>query len=529
MDSGLKDGRLLGPKNKNKNKNKMKGNNKKMPPPPSKSKSAKNKSCKREKKKLEECKAELEDCVDSNPLIVPTAPLISLISVEATSLVDTGCNNVGGFACDNTPWVYCIDSLCAEPTPDGLSTCDCILQTSGDSRLPPKGDAGANCVYSNTGLSESFKPEIGGRSTDELFGAEMCEAMKEGALISTFGKLSQSPESIPNFADEVCPPETPFTYCWGAICTQTEADKRKRGANAVQCECPYVRAPKVNIQVTEAQCTPEIDSDPFPPTTPPTKPPTNPTCAYLHNGNPSNGTEALKIIIDIWYDETGIKPDLVPTCENFAPSTNLDIIDCADHVNFNGTAPWVYCADAICTPPVDGISNCKCWIQESSESIGPGSPTSGAACVIDFLTFGATPPLVGAELFEKMNEGELYSTFGGSFGNSSFIPEIALEACKPNTPFVYCWGAKCQRDPTDPTIAICRCPQVNTPEGSIIGVDLSQCPAQAGNVCNYVHNGGSRDWAEWAALDDWYDITFPNSGGVPETCEGKDTPIGPIF
>ena len=60
---------------------------------------------------------------------------------------------------------------------------------------------------------------------------------------------------------------------------------------------------------------------------------------------------------------------------------------------------------------------------------------------------------------------------------------------------VYCWGAKCEPDPTDSTIAICRCPQVNSPAGSIIGVDATvQCAAQEGNVCNYVHNGGSRDW-----------------------------------
>ena len=292
MDSGLEDGRRLKPVSKR--------NKKKMPPPPM-SKSAKiNKSCSREKKQLKKCNEKLEECIDTNPEIVPTAALISLITIPATSLTDIGCDDVKGFECDNTPWVYCIDLLCAEPTANGLSKCDCILQTSGDSRLPPNANAGANCVYSNTGLSESFTSEIGGRSTSELNGEEMCNAMKEGALISTFGKLSQGPDTIPSFADEKCPPETPFTYCWGAICSQTEEDKRKRGANAVRCECPYVRAPNVNIQVTEAQCTPEIDSDPFPATTPPTRPPRNPTCAYLHNGNPSNKTESAEILQKIW-------------------------------------------------------------------------------------------------------------------------------------------------------------------------------------------------------------------------------------
>jgi len=241
----------------------------------------------------------------------------------------------------------------------------------------------------------------------------------------------------------------------------------------------------------------------------------------------------LEIIRDIWYDATGIQPDLIPTCENFVPSTNLDTINCATHAQYTGVAPWVYCADAICTPPVAGFSNCKCWIQERSVSIGPGNATSGAGCVTDFLTLGMVQPspnLYGADLFEKMNQGELYSTFGGKYGNSSFIPEMALEACDPNTPFVYCWGAKCQRDPTDSTIAICQCPQVNSPAGSIIGVDANQqCAAQKGNVCNYVHNGGPRDWLDWAALGEWYDITFPDSDGIPETCEGTITPVGPLF
>ena len=161
-------------------------------------------------------------------------------------------------------------------------------------------------------------------------------------------------------------------------------------------------------------------------------------CIYVCRVVSRNVFRSFSYYITIYiyrYNETGILPDVLPTCANFAPSINLDTIGCDKHVNFNGTAPWVYCADAICTPPVDGFANCKCWIQENSESIGPGSIDSGAGCVEDFLTLGKIPNLFGAELFEKMNEGELYSTFGGKFGNSSFLPEIALELCEPNTPF----------------------------------------------------------------------------------------------
>ena len=31
--------------------------------------------------------------------------------------------------------------------------------------------------------------------------------------------------------------------------------------------------------------------------------------------------------------------------------------------------------------------------------------------------------------------------------------------------------------------------------------------------------------AEWTALEDWYDITYPDSDGIPKTCSGEATPV----
>lgn len=45
--------------------------------------------------------------------------------------------------------------------------------------------------------------------------------------------------------------------------------------------------------------------------------------------------------------------------------TDLASIGCDDHVTADCVAPWVYCIDAICDAPVNGVSNCYCWIQAS--------------------------------------------------------------------------------------------------------------------------------------------------------------------
>jgi len=442
----------------------------------------------------------------TTPPIPPTAPILSEIDVEATALTDVGCDDVGGTQCYETPWVYCIDAACSEPDENALSTCDCWLQAPSQSRAPPNADAGATCVIERTGVAGALPAEF----ADQLYGQDMCDAMKNGTLYSTFGYLSEDPDTIPPFAVEPCPADTPFTYCWGAPCVQTEDDMAARGPNAVQCACPYVSAPSVNVQVQESQCLPELNA-------------AGSVCEYLHNGNPSNATEAVKIAAEVWYKETDVKQDIFPTCQNFVPAVSLEAVDCAEHVDYTTTAPWVYCIDAICLPPANGVSDCYCWKQAASESIAPGSAQSGASCVRNQQTLGALPVVYGEELQQRMEAGELWSTYGGLYGNSSFVAPLAMENCPPDTPFAYCFGAKCRDDPTNSNRAICECPSVTSATGSTIGVDrnTNACAEQIGNYCSFPHNGGPHDWKAWYEANKIWEATFPGES-FPTTCDGSE-------
>ena len=130
--------------------------------------------------------------------------------------------------------------------------------------------------------------------------------------------------------------------------------------------------------------------------------------------------------------------DIVPTCESYVPAVNLEQIDCASGTGFNTTSRWVYCIDAICTPPANGFSNCYCWIQEASVSVGPGAANAGASCVQRFLEQDSEPPVTGEALEAAMADGELYSTFG-VYGASSFVPDMKAGLCDPFNPFRKLW------------------------------------------------------------------------------------------
>lgn len=454
----------------------------------------------------DKCEEELFDC--QSKVIVPKAPLLSDITIAPTQLEDVGCDDVNQFSCDDTEWVYCIDAACGLPDENGLSTCDCIKQSPSESKAPGTAESGATCVYQKADQENEIQKKTNILvPSSGLYGQAMCDAMKDGALISTFGALSESPNAIPPFADQPCPADTTWLYCWGAACTQNEEDMEKRGPNAVQCQCPYVQSPEVNIQIETSQCAPEQ------------KPNGDGICNYLHNGNPSSETDLAALILPT------LELDIVPTCESYVPAVNLEQIDCASGTGFNTTSRWVYCIDAICTPPANGFSNCYCWIQEASVSVGPGAANAGASCVQRFLEQDSEPPVTGEALEAAMADGELYSTFG-VYGASSFVPDMKAGLCDPFNPFQFCWGAKCEPDPKDPdNRAICRCPYVTTSEATIMGVRATDCPEQGGDVCNFDHNGGLRDWdtfkqwekfvAEGATCGGPCNITFP-IGQLPE-------------
>ena len=101
---------------------------------------------------------------------------------------------------------------------------------------PGNSGSGATCVNTVDPSQLAQIQAITGIDTENLYGEAMCNTMQNGALISTFGALSESPNVIPPFADQPCPSDTTWLYCWGAACTQTAEDMERRGPNAVQCQ-----------------------------------------------------------------------------------------------------------------------------------------------------------------------------------------------------------------------------------------------------------------------------------------------------
>ena len=165
-----------------------------------------------------------------------------------------------------------------------------------------------------------------------------------------------------------------------------------------------------------------------------------------------------------------------------------------------------------------------CWKQAASESIAPGSAQTGASCVRNQQTLGAVPVVYGEELQQRMEGGELWSTFGASFGNSSYLAPSALENCPGSTAFAYCFGAPCRDDPFNSERAICECPWVfaGGEEGTILAVDRNTlaCAEQAGDYCSFPHNGGPHNWTSWYEVDKIWKTTFPGEA-YPTTCDGS--------
>ena len=226
---------------------------------------------------------------------------------------------------------------------------------------------------------------------------------------------------------------------------------------------------------------------------------------------------------DLYKNITGTDVPVIPTCEE-RPSTepvSLNAIGCLDHVDYTcetTDTPWAYCIDAVCEEPIDGYSTCKCWTQAPGKSILPGSAQSGATCVAN-NEYGKDEPY-GEELCNAMKAGTLVSTFGGTHGNTSFLPEFAAASCDGG--FAYCWGATCQPDPVNPEISICKCPFVSSDKGAAIFIIQSQCAQQAGNECSYIHNGGPESPALYSIMKD-----AARLAGTPlQTCSGPtDDPL----
>ena len=142
--------------------------------------------------------------------------------------------------CTAPGWVFCINAVCADqPTVDAdmyngkpFVKCSCWQPTNTDFSLVPLGpDSGANCALGQ----DTF---AGGKG-----GEEMCQAIRDGALISTYGPegtlrggtpISDADAPFSLEAAE-CRPNTPWAWCWGAPCERDEASP-----TGITCHCPYM-------------------------------------------------------------------------------------------------------------------------------------------------------------------------------------------------------------------------------------------------------------------------------------------------
>ena len=406
----------------------------------------------------------------------------SLPPAKPTVLQEVNCAGSARADCV-APWVYCIDSYCEAPV-NGVSKCYCWIQASGKSALPGASDAGAPCVLQET----------------SSYGEAMCQSMMDGELWSTFGYLSVNTTYLPPFATADCEAKTPMTYCWGAKCVEDPS----RPGGAI-CDCPFVTSntTAVNIQISVEQCGAEAGK----------------TCDYLHNGNVAGAStsEVTQGLVGLYQNITGTKVPVIPTCEEL-PSTEplvLGDIGCDQHKNYVCEAPWVYCIDAICNEPIAGYSTCKCNNQAPGSSVIPGSVSSGATCVGN-TSFNKTEPY-GEALCQSMQKGELWSTYGGKYGNTSYVTPYAQITCNSTRGFAFCWGAKCVQDPTDPAVAICKCPFVTNKNGWVGAVQEQECRQQGVNACDYIHNGGPRPTDRIEAID----VALHFFGGeTVATCDG---------
>ena len=75
----------------------------------------------------------------------------------------------------------------------------------------------------------------------------------------------------------------------------------------------------------------------------------------------------------------------------------------------------------------------------------------------------------------------LTSTYSNKFNAGS-----ATISCPAQTPWAWCYGAKCEKDPTDPNRAICKCPVLDKP--TVILVSKEKC-SDPTSVCAKLWSG----------------------------------------
>merc|ERR1719343_442229 len=258
---------------------------------------------------------------NNSKIVLPTNKSTQPFMVD----VDDGpCSGGTSYTCDAEGWVYCQDATCSEPVvKNGVLVSECLCwappSNNNTSYAPVSENAGASCVMNHQ--NPSLKLPSGGK--------EMCDAMKNGALVSTYGPNGWKPPLVFN----KCPAKTPWAWCWGAPCTKKDGD--------IICDCPMMISNNDDdqfISISQSQC--NLESDP---------------CSFVHNGSPNGKPDIQR---PMFYVDPGksCHPQnsskiVLPTNKSTQPfMVDVDDGPCSGGTSYTCDAEgWVYCQDATCS------------------------------------------------------------------------------------------------------------------------------------------------------------------------------------
>jgi len=273
---------------------------------------------------------------------------------------------------------------------DGVLVSECLCWAPPNTNVsyaPVAENAGASCVMNHQ--NPDLKLPSGGEA--------MCDAMKNGALVSTYGPEGWKPPLVFN----KCPAKTQWAWCWGAPCKEIDGD--------IICDCPMMISDNDYdqfISISQTQC--NLESDP---------------CSYVHNGSP-NGKETIQRPMYYVDPDKSCHPQndtkiVLPSDEKTQPfMVDVDGGPCSGGTSYTCDAKgWVYCQDATCSEPVvkDGVlvSECLCWAPPNTNvSYAPVAENAGASCVMNHQNPDLKLPSGGEAMCDAMKNGALVSTYG---------------------------------------------------------------------------------------------------------------------
>ncbi|HJQ40139.1 MAG TPA: hypothetical protein VKB93_23590 [Thermoanaerobaculia bacterium] len=89
---------------------------------------------------------------------------------------------------------------------------------------------------------------------------------------------------------------------------------------------------------------------------------------------------------------------------------------------------------------------------------------------------------------------ERAKTLTSTYSNN-FNPYSATMSCPQGTKWALCYGAKCERDPKDPSKATCKCPVLEAPMTVMVSRDLCGDPSK---VCSVLWSAATPEASNFA-------------------------------